>query len=76
MERSIGLLCAHWNTNFGEPLREHTEDEKEAMKLSYYDKDTHRSEFVLPRKGKKVTIEFCCFLFLFVFVFIFFCFFV
>lgn len=39
-------------------MREYTEDEKEVMKLRYYDEDIHRSAFVLPRKVKKVAILF------------------
>lgn len=43
------------NTNFKEPTRVFTEEEKEDMKLRYYDEDIHRSAFVVPRFVKKVS---------------------
>ena len=49
------MMCSkHVETNFKEPLRIFTEEEKEKMKLRYYDEDVHRSAFVLPRFVKKV----------------------
>lgn len=51
----IGYVLAskNKNTNFPEPVRIYTEDEKDAMKLRYYDENIHRSAFVLPRNVKK-----------------------
>eukprot|EP00795_Rhopilema_esculentum_P007127 gene7127-12782_t len=52
---TIGFMMCSKNieTNFKEPLRIFTEEEKEKMKLRYYDEDVHRSAFVLPRFVKK-----------------------
>lgn len=51
----IGYLIAskNPNTQFGVPTRIFSEEEKEKMKLKYYDEDIHKSAFVLPRSVKK-----------------------
>jgi len=51
----IGYLLASKNpaTDFKEPVTVFSEEEKDKMKLRYYDEDIHRTAFVLPRKVKK-----------------------
>lgn len=51
----IGYLVASKNseTDFTNPLKVFTEEEKEELNLQYYDEHIHRSSFVLPRKVKK-----------------------
>lgn len=41
-------------TNFKEPLRVFTDDEKEKLELKYYNEEVHRSAFMLPQFAKKV----------------------
>jgi len=48
------MLCSKSpDTNFCEPIRIFTEEEKSEMKLRYYDEDSHRAAFMLPRFVKK-----------------------
>jgi len=48
------MLCSkNPDTNFTEPLRVFTEEEKTKMKLRFYDEDVHRMAFMLPRFVKK-----------------------
>ncbi|XP_065655200.1 spermidine synthase isoform X2 [Hydra vulgaris] len=51
----IGFLLAskNKNTDFENPLTVFTEEEKESMKLRYYDEHLHKNAFVLPRFVKK-----------------------
>jgi len=48
------MMCSKSSrTNFKEPLRIFTEEEKENLNLQYYDENVHRGAFVLPRFVKK-----------------------
>jgi len=51
----IGYVLASKSqeTDFRNPITVFTEEEKEKMKLRYYDEDIHRTAFVLPREVKK-----------------------
>merc|ERR1712080_778275 len=51
----LGYVLASKNhkTDFSNPITIFTEEEKEKMKLRYYDEDIHRTAFVLPREVKK-----------------------
>ena len=50
------MMCSKSSrTNFKEPLRIFTEEEKENLNLQYYDENVHRGAFVLPRFVKKVS---------------------
>jgi len=51
----IGYLLASKDTttDFAKPVRIFTEEEKEDMKLRYYDEEMHTNAFVLPREVKK-----------------------
>ena len=53
---TIGFMMCSKNveTNFKEPLRIFSEEEKEKMKLQYYDENVHRAAFMLPRFVHKV----------------------
>ena len=45
------------DTNFREPLRIFSAEEKEKLGLKYYNEEVHRSAFVLPEFAKKVSIQ-------------------
>ena len=53
---NIGFMMCSKNskTNFKEPLRIFSEEEKEEMNLQYYDENVHRAAFILPRFVQKV----------------------
>ena len=52
----IGFMLCSKNpaTNFKEPLTVFSEEDKRRLNLRYYDEDSHRTAFMLPRFVKKV----------------------
>ena len=51
------MLCSKdFKTDFKEPLRIFSEEEKDQMNLKCYDEYTHRAAFMLPRFVKQVEI--------------------
>ena len=51
------IFCLFQNTNFTEPVRIFSEEEKNALGLKYYDEDVHRAAFILPRFTKQVSVN-------------------